>query len=80
MKTLTIMEGDRYSLESYGNGWGYTLREKASGLSVWLQDDDAAQFRDELDALELAHPRDTTDAILDALWSDFEYGSAATLA
>ena len=78
MKTVTIMQGQRYSLDSSGNGWAYTLRDSETRQSVWLQDDDAAQFREELETLESRFPNHSTDAILGMLWFDFEYGRVAS--
>ena len=77
MQIVRIMEGQRFALDSFGNGWAYALRKINPLKSVWVQDDDATQFREELDALETTRPNDSPDAILGALWSDFEYGSLA---
>jgi hypothetical protein len=75
-KTVRIMEGAKYALDSTGNGWAYTLRMfLPERRSVWFQDDDATQFREELAALEAARPNDSPDSILGALWCDFEYGT-----
>lgn len=77
MKIICISEGQRYSLNSYGNGWGYLLKDKQTGLSVWLQDDDAAQFREELETLESRFPDHSPDDILGILWHDYDYGQVA---
>lgn len=74
---VRILEGHYYALDSYGNGAGYTLRAKTLKASVWLQGDDAHTFREELDALEAAHPNDLPDALLSRLWEDCDYGLAA---
>lgn len=72
-----ILEGERYALDSYGNGAGYTLRNKIAETSVWLQGDDAASFREELDAQEAAHPHHDPDRVLSWLWDECDYGLAA---
>lgn len=76
---VTIRDGNAFSLVSFGNGWAYRLVNRPHGLSVWLQDDDATRFREELDGLEDARPHDDADSILSALWDDFEYGVLASI-
>ena len=71
MKTVTISQGQRYKLDSLGNGWAYTLRDLLTKQSVWFQDDDAAQLRDELEALETRWPNHSPDQILALLWEDY---------
>ena len=75
MKTVTISQGQRYQLDSLGNGWAYTLRDLLTKQSVWFQDDDAAQLRDELEALETRFTNHAPDQILALLWED--YGGVA---
>lgn len=65
-------------LDSYGNGAAYTLRDKSARESVWLQGDDASDFREKLDTLETMRPHDTPDSILGYLWDEHDYGEAAT--
>lgn len=74
---VTISEGARFALISYGNGAAYTLRDKQEGLSAFFQGDDAATLRDELDGREAARPDDLPDSILGFLWFDIEYGRIA---
>lgn len=76
-RKVTIYEGERFALDSYGNGAAYTLRNKVALTSVFLQDDAAGQFRDELDAQEAAHPHRDPDRLLSWLWNECEYGAAA---
>lgn len=78
MKTVTIMDGREFRLESSGNGWGYTLTEKPTGKSLWVQDDTAANFRCDLGDIERAQPGYSADRVLGYLWSECEYGSLAT--
>ncbi len=35
----------RYDVVEYGNGAAYEVREAESGLSFWVQDDDAAKLK-----------------------------------
>ncbi len=72
------MQGAAFALDSYGNGAAYTFRALAApASSVFLQDEDAATFRDELDRLETLRPDDSPDQILSWLWDQCDYGSAA---
>ena len=52
MYTATIYQRNGYSLDSMGNGWAYQLEHEASGTTVWLQDEDATEFRAEFDACD----------------------------
>lgn len=56
---------------SYGNGLSYELRNKNADDSIYLQGDDATQFREELDAMENADPMCPTDTILNELWNTY---------
>ena len=40
---------DKYMITSYGNGWAYEITREKDGASVFIQDDDAAMWRDEYD-------------------------------
>jgi len=71
MKTTTISQGQRYKLDSLGNGWAYTLRDLLTKQSVWFQDDDAKQFRVELDELEERFPKHSPDQLLALMWEDY---------
>lgn len=68
-----IHESDSFTVTSYGNGAAYAIETPTH--SLFLQGDDAAQFRDELDAREQARPDMLTADILAELWG--EYASAA---
>lgn len=78
MRTVTISEGREFRIESTGNGWGYTVTHKPTGKSLWLQDQDASNFRCDLGDAERAFPAFSPDQIAMHLWSDCEYGSLAT--
>ena len=50
MATHLILETGRgYTIASYGGGQCYQLEDETTGVTTWLQDDDAATFRDEYD-------------------------------
>lgn len=51
MMQFTTQSG-RYFVTSYGNGWAYEVTDQASGKSLWFQDDDADQFRQNTNDLE----------------------------
>lgn len=36
---------DRFDVIEYGNGAAYDVREVESGLSFWVQDDDATELK-----------------------------------
>ncbi|RNJ49384.1 hypothetical protein [Methylocystis hirsuta] len=74
-KTVRIMQSLYFALDSIGNGWAYALHKfKPERRYVWLQDDDATQFRKDLDSVEKKWPHEASDFILSRLWVDFEYG------
>ncbi|AFU86486.1 hypothetical protein D869_gp097 [Caulobacter phage CcrRogue] len=75
---LRISEGERFALDSYGNGAAYTFRDKTGKESVWMQDDDASAFRETYDALQTLLPSFGPDEILGILWNDHDYGAAAS--
>lgn len=50
MTIVTIYQRCGWKLDSYGNGWGYTLTDLATQTSCWFQDEDAAEFRARFDA------------------------------
>lgn len=72
MQSRIIHDPPEFRVTSWGNGLAYDLEHKPSGRSVFFQGDDAAQFRDELQALtEGARCLSYADALL-ALWHDYE--------
>jgi hypothetical protein len=46
MKTVTFSE-NAYEIVSHGNGWAFAVLDTAANRTFWVQDDSAAQFRDE---------------------------------
>lgn len=77
MQVTTIMNGPTYRLDSHGNGWAYTLWHKTfidrpdTWTSLWLQDDDALQLRNELEAIERTFPNDSNDKTLERLFDPY---------
>ena len=66
MRQVCIIEGNRYALVSYGNGFAYHLQMRGhpQDNGVYVEGDDATTFRNELDMLETAHPYWHVDDIL----------------
>jgi hypothetical protein len=64
----TIARGEGFALTSYGNGLAYDL-SAPDGSSVFTQGDDAAQFRDEWQAMESAWPERGSGALLRELFN-----------
>ncbi|UTU09320.1 hypothetical protein CcrBL47_gp550 [Caulobacter phage BL47] len=76
---ITISQGLRWRLDSYGNGAAYALYDLSAGASVWIDGDDATTFREALDTVEAQRPQDEPDEILGHLWDEHDYGAAATV-
>ena len=74
MPTILI-DQDGYKLTSYGNGAAYTLEH--DGRSTFVQDDDATQLREEIEAFETAWPCASRATLGHYLWMTLEYGSAS---
>ena len=68
---VEIAKGCGFALISIGNGWAYELGRNGADSTLWLQDDDAAAFRDEWEALEAARPNDHTGALLREMWERY---------
>lgn len=69
--TVIVNDPDGYTLTSFGNGWAYAL-SGPYGDDVWVQDDAANDFRQELDDLTgptglQLHMQDA----LEAIWCNF---------
>ncbi|MBX6334734.1 hypothetical protein IRY61_05375 [Candidatus Saccharibacteria bacterium] len=47
--SIRIFTGERYCVDSYGNGWAYAITRLEDGASVWLQDSDAVHFAEEME-------------------------------
>lgn len=75
---ITIMQGERFKLESAGNGAVYLLTDTVAGRDVALQGDEALQFEADLDIVERLFQDDSTDYVLSWLWNQCVYGSASS--
>lgn len=71
MKNQTIYKTDQFKLISHGNGWAYTFIDLDHMHSIWLQDEDAALFRDQLDDAQDANPHASINAVLTYLWCEY---------
>lgn len=67
----TIHDLPAWHVISYGNGLAYSIEHKPSGKSLFFQDDDAAQFRDEFDKLTSGIPSLEFADALRCIWSDY---------
>lgn len=82
MRSQVIMSGGAFKLISYGNGTAYCLElwgndecpEKP--WSVFVQGDDAAQFREEIAAIEAMHPAMPAREVLGQMWCTYWQGEA----
>ena len=80
---VILHDTERFTLKSYGNGSALLLIRKEGGEHFkaggehFMQDDDADQFRNDLEALEHAWPHATADINLAELWDNYAlaYGS-----
>ena len=71
---IPIVIGERFRLLSYGRGLAYAIEriEGEEWRSVFfVQGDDAAQFREELEAVESRHPDQPNDVALRLLAGDY---------
>lgn len=51
MRRVIIENTDLWTIESHGNGLAYSFFRKSDGKEAFLQGDDAAQWREEYDAI-----------------------------
>lgn len=69
MSTVIIAQSERFILSSSYNGIAYTLRNTAEAREVFVQGDDAAAFREELEKFEKHNPEGDALAYL---WDQYE--------
>lgn len=55
MQRTIIEQTDAWQIESHGNGFGYAFTRKSDGKEVFLQGDDATQWREEYEAMQTAY-------------------------
>lgn len=60
MRIATIEDSLNWRVESHGNGLAYSFTHKPTGAAGFLQGEDAAQWRDEWEAMGEAHERPET--------------------
>lgn len=56
MTSVVIYHSDRFDVVSYGNGFSYAVHDNITQRSMFVEGDDAAQFRAELDDFERVFP------------------------
>lgn len=56
-----VYHSDRFDIVSYGNGLSYALHDNINKMSMFVQGDDAAEFRAEWEAFEEANPEAPID-------------------
>ncbi len=71
MQMTTISRGNRYKLTSYAHGWAYCLEDMFDPQTIFVQDDDARDFRCTLESLELSAPDWPVDSVLGYLWNEW---------
>lgn len=49
MRGFRIFNGERYCIDSHGNGFAYEITRLEDGATLWLQDQDAAYFAENME-------------------------------
>lgn len=62
MTRTIVFHSNRFDLVSYGNGLAYALHDNIARKSMFVQGDDAAEFRAEWQAFENACPEAPLDS------------------
>ena len=79
MQSITIMKAGPYELISSGNGLAYELinhgNEDGAPWSLFVQGDDASQFRQEIENMEAAHPSMPSRDVLGHMWATYWQGA-----
>jgi hypothetical protein len=76
-RTVTILKGERFTLDNIGNGLAYVLTDTLEGLEAFAQGDDADYFAGDLAAVQRRNPEYTPDQICDVLWDIYDYRKVA---
>jgi hypothetical protein len=71
MLNLVIFSGKRFQVASHWNGLAYTITALSDQASIYLQGDDAADFREQWESAETASPDRLIDDIIGQLTEDF---------
>jgi len=76
MNPQIIARTDQFRVVSYGNGAAYAFQtitfNPDDAREVFLQGDDAVNFRNAWEALEACHPEASINCVLSRLWFDYE--------
>lgn len=64
---VTIFHSNKFDLVSYGNGLSYALHDNSNKKSLFVQGDDATDFRNILDLYETKNPEMPYDDIMTEL-------------
>jgi hypothetical protein len=70
MTRTTLHSSPSFCLVSYGNGASYIMAH--GGESIFVQGDDAAQLREDLESIAINFPADPIEANLSRLWDIYE--------
>jgi hypothetical protein len=70
MTRTTLYTSPSFALVSYGNGTSYVMSHR--GETIHVQDDDAAQLREDLESIAMNFPGDPIEANLGRLWTIYE--------
>ena len=71
MKRVHIFHSDKFDLVSYGNGLSYALHDNINKNSLFVQGDDASDFRLALDHYEHYFPETPFNDIMAELMRQF---------
>ena len=63
MKRAVIFHSDKFDLVSYGNGLSYALHDNVNKKSLFVQGDDAIDFRNIVELYETKNPEMAYDDI-----------------
>jgi hypothetical protein len=72
MKKTVLYNTTQFKLVSYGFGWAFEFINKDTLESVFLQDESASTFYDELKDLQGYNPNLPISAVLSRLWFDYD--------
>jgi hypothetical protein len=77
MQHIVLCDGDTFKLERWGKGLAYALTHKPTGLSSFVQGDDALAFEADLEGCELTWPENTPEQNAAWLWDACDYAACA---
>lgn len=74
MRSTIIHNTDLFNLTSYGNGLAYCLAHKTQCREVFVQGDDAGDFREAWEAIDANNGGGTLNHVLSRLWGMYAEG------